>query len=348
MSASRQDQQGAAVVEHKSVHDAPTSVSAVPEITERVVVRRGAFHDPVTLMEASRAARAVPGSVHVAVGMVEPLKTVILAQRFRYAMPDGWLGPNDLLIALRTDGEEALDTALDVIDRSLASRVGERQVRDIGPYVFGGDHDGVRVERVGWSVAEPGTQADLLARLAGRAERIAAANAEARADSSAPARWWSGGEGARRAARDGRRADDRACGPADRLGGMCGPVRGACRRRDPRGAGRSRSRRADASVAGGAVEFAPCHEQGALGPMAGVISPRCRSVVSRTDPGNRAHCNFSEGHGQGAALRRLRPAGHRRAPLDGRGGRADPRRRPGEAALPARHPRHQRGRRADG
>src|SRR6476660_5470506 len=97
VSASRQDQQGAAVVEHnQSVHDAPTSGSAVPELIERGVVRRGAFHDPATLMEASRAARAVPGVVHVAVGMVEPLNTVILTQRFRYAMPDGWLGPNDL------------------------------------------------------------------------------------------------------------------------------------------------------------------------------------------------------------------------------------------------------------
>ena len=299
MSASRQDQQGAAVVEHKSVHDAPTSVSAVPEITERVVVRRGAFHDPVTLMEASRAARAVPGVVHVAVGMVEPLNTVILAQRFRYAMPDGWLGPNDLLIALRADGEEALDTALDVIERSLASRVGERQVRDIGPYVFGGDHDGVRVERVGWSVAEPGTQADLLARLAGRAERIAAANDEAvgRMQSARPL--VVGVAKARDVLPGMSPRTFLHAGPPIAWEDMSGPVRGAIAGAamlegladDPGDAMRRAER--------GEFEFAPGHERGALGPMVGVISASMPLwVIENATHGNRAHCNFSEGYGR--------------------------------------------------
>src|SRR3954453_10661537 len=85
-------------------------------MTERVVVRRGAFHDPMTLMEASRAARALPDVEHVAVGMVEPLNLVILSQRFGYRVAADGLGPNDLVIALRADGEEAADAALGVIE----------------------------------------------------------------------------------------------------------------------------------------------------------------------------------------------------------------------------------------
>src|SRR3954467_15205463 len=68
---------------------------------ERVVVRRGALHDPVTLMEASQAARPGACVEHVGVGMVEPLNMVIFQQRFGYAVDGGDLGPNDLVIAVR-------------------------------------------------------------------------------------------------------------------------------------------------------------------------------------------------------------------------------------------------------
>src|SRR3954470_23599074 len=89
-------------------------------MNERVVVRRGAFHDPVTLMEASRAARALPDVEHVAVGMVAPLNLVILSQRFGYPVAAGGLGPKDLVIALRADGEAAAYAALGVIDQCLS------------------------------------------------------------------------------------------------------------------------------------------------------------------------------------------------------------------------------------
>jgi hypothetical protein len=48
----------------------------------------------------------------------------------------------------------------------------------------------------------------------------------------------------------------------------------------------------------GEFEFAPGHEHGALGPMAGVISASMPLwVVENDDRGNRAHCTFSEGMG---------------------------------------------------
>jgi hypothetical protein len=48
----------------------------------------------------------------------------------------------------------------------------------------------------------------------------------------------------------------------------------------------------------GEFEFAPGHERGALGPMAGVISASMPVwVVENTAHGNRVHCTFSEGLG---------------------------------------------------
>src|SRR5689334_1193004 len=157
----------------------PPGAGRTPEggrLTERVVVRRGAFHDPATLMEASRAARALPDVEHVAVGMVEPLNLAILSQRFGYPVAADGLGPNDLVIALRADGEAAAEAALGVIEQCLAARAGEREVLDVGPFRLGGDRGAERVDRVRWQVAEPGCGAELLERLTRRAGRIAAAN----------------------------------------------------------------------------------------------------------------------------------------------------------------------------
>src|SRR3954447_16735492 len=118
------------------------AASAASVLVERVLVRRGSFHDPLTLMEASEAARALAGVGHVAVGMVEPLNMVILTQRFGYAVAADGLGPNDLVIAVRAEDEAAADAAVAAIDAHLAAHAGEREVLDVGAYVFGGDGAG--------------------------------------------------------------------------------------------------------------------------------------------------------------------------------------------------------------
>ena len=53
-------------------------------MVERVVVRRGAFHDPVTLMAAGEEARSAEGVEHVAVGMGDPLNLTIIRARHGY------------------------------------------------------------------------------------------------------------------------------------------------------------------------------------------------------------------------------------------------------------------------
>ncbi len=56
---------------------------------------------------------------------------------------------------------------------------------------------------------------------------------------------------------------------------------------------------AEAMVAQGEIEFAPCHEHDAVGPMAGVISPSMLVYeVENITHGNRAYSNLNEGYGK--------------------------------------------------
>jgi hypothetical protein len=80
---------------------------------------------------------------------------------------------------------------------------------------------------------------------------------------------------------------------------MCGPMRGAIV-----GAilyeGWARDPEAAATLAAqGEIELAPCHHRGAVGPMAGVISPSMPVwIVLNREHGNRAFCNLNEGLGK--------------------------------------------------
>jgi FdrA protein len=84
---------------------------------ERVVVRRGAYHDSVTLMLVSREAAAEEGAETVSVAMATPLNVDLIAGQGFELPPD--LAPNDLVIAIRAADEEAV---LAAIDRALARR----------------------------------------------------------------------------------------------------------------------------------------------------------------------------------------------------------------------------------
>ena len=80
---------------------------------------------------------------------------------------------------------------------------------------------------------------------------------------------------------------------------MCGPMQGAIV-----GAILYEGWAADASGAlklarGGEVKFAPCHHHGAVGPMAGIISPSMPVwIVRNATAGNRAYSNLNEGLGK--------------------------------------------------
>jgi FdrA protein len=84
---------------------------------ERVIVRRGAYHDSVTLMLVSREAASEEGAETVSVAMATPLNVDLIAGQ-GFEMPSD-LAPNDLVIAIRADDDEPV---LAAIDRALAQR----------------------------------------------------------------------------------------------------------------------------------------------------------------------------------------------------------------------------------
>jgi FdrA protein len=87
-------------------------------MTERVIVRRGAYYDSVTLMLVSRAASSE--GQDVSVGMATPLNLELLTGQ-GFTLDDD-LGPNDLVIAVRADDEAAADEAVEAVDRELAAK----------------------------------------------------------------------------------------------------------------------------------------------------------------------------------------------------------------------------------
>ena len=80
---------------------------------------------------------------------------------------------------------------------------------------------------------------------------------------------------------------------------MCGPMRGAIIGAILYEQWAENPEQAEAVAQSGEVDFAPCHHHGAVGPMAGVISPSMPLwVVVNTDGSNRAFSNFNEGLGK--------------------------------------------------
>ena len=87
---------------------------------EHVEVRRGAYHDSVTLMQASRAVAAVDGVGDALVAMATELN-LELAAGMGFTVPDG-VGPNDLLVALRADDDQRVAAGLAALTAALTAR----------------------------------------------------------------------------------------------------------------------------------------------------------------------------------------------------------------------------------
>ena len=73
-------------------------------MTERVVVRRGAYHDSVTLMQVSRQAEGLPGVAAAAAVAATPVNLELLARQ-GFAVDPAGLGPSDLVVCVRAADE---------------------------------------------------------------------------------------------------------------------------------------------------------------------------------------------------------------------------------------------------
>ena len=88
-------------------------------------------------------------------------------------------------------------------------------------------------------------------------------------------------------------------GPPIAWENMCGPQQGAITGAILYEGWADSLEAAEKMAASGKVTLEPCHHHGAVGPMAGIISPSMPVwVVENTDRGNRAYCNLNEGLGK--------------------------------------------------
>jgi hypothetical protein len=88
-------------------------------------------------------------------------------------------------------------------------------------------------------------------------------------------------------------------GPPIAWADMCGPQQGAITGAILYEGWAGSLEAAERLAASGGVALEPCNEHGAVGPMAGIISPSMPVwVVENTDRGNRAYCNLNEGLGK--------------------------------------------------
>src|SRR4029450_12530170 len=89
----------------------------------RVEVRRGTYHDSVTLMQVSRQAEQLPGVAAAAVAVATPVNLALLARQGFAGDPAG-LGPSDLVVCVRAADEETADRAMEQVAALLAGASG--------------------------------------------------------------------------------------------------------------------------------------------------------------------------------------------------------------------------------
>jgi hypothetical protein len=267
---------------------------------ERVVVRRGVHHDPVAVMVAATAARSIDGVDHVAAGMVDPLNLLVIRVRHGYDLAaHGELSPGDLVIAVRAETEETADHAVDILERSLADNRGDRQVVDVGRYVFAGARRGRDIERVSWRPATRPEPVAALSQLEPHAERIAEAN-DVVVRRMQEARPVVVGVGTAGELLPGMTPHTFLhAGPPIDWPDMSGPLRGAIIGAALFEGLASTAEEAVQKAKSGQFEFAPGHERAALGPMAGVITSSMPMWIVENDAHhNRTYCSLNEGLGR--------------------------------------------------
>jgi hypothetical protein len=80
---------------------------------------------------------------------------------------------------------------------------------------------------------------------------------------------------------------------------MCGPMRGGVIGALLYEGMAKTAREAQALAASGAIEYSPCHEHAAVGPMAGIVSPSMPVFIVRNEEcGNTAYATMNEGLGK--------------------------------------------------
>ncbi|MCU1671320.1 MAG: sucD [Blastococcus sp.] len=98
----------------------PSAAPPVPSGARSVTLRSGVYADSVKLMQVSRDVAALAGVTGVLVAMATPLN-LELATNMGLA-PEAPTSPEQLLIAIRAEDEDALASAVAAVDAALAAR----------------------------------------------------------------------------------------------------------------------------------------------------------------------------------------------------------------------------------
>jgi hypothetical protein len=209
------------------------------------------------------------------------------------------LSPGDLVIAIRAGTEETADRAVDTLERYLADNRGDRQVVDVGRYVFVGERRGRDMERVSWRPATRPEPVAALSQLESHAERIAEAN-DVVVQRMQEARPLVVGVGTAGELLPGMTPHTFLhAGPPIDWPDMSGPLRGAIIGAALFEGLASNAEEAVHKAESGQFEFAPGHERTALGPMAGVITSSMPMWIVENDAHhNRTYCSLNEGLGR--------------------------------------------------
>jgi len=116
-------------------------------MTTHVELRRGAYHDSVSLMQVSRSVAGTDGVAAAQVAMATELNVDVL-RGMGFDVP-AEAGPNDLVVAIRADDADGLDAGLAAVTDALAA------LRGTGDSGSGGD-DEVAPRTLGSSAARAG------------------------------------------------------------------------------------------------------------------------------------------------------------------------------------------------
>ena len=90
-------------------------------MTDYVEVRRGAYHDSVSLMQVSRTVQQAPGMQAALIAMGTPLNVDVLAGMGLSAPAS--CGPNDLLVGLRAETDSGIAAGLAALEAALVALV---------------------------------------------------------------------------------------------------------------------------------------------------------------------------------------------------------------------------------
>lgn len=173
---------------------------------------------------------------------------------------------------------------------------------NVGAPLFRGELERQRIPcaQVDWKPAAGGNLAliEALDRLAERPER-AAANRETAERIKRSQAVWIGMDLALNVVPGMTPATILHAGPPIRYEAMCGPMQGAVQGALIYEGLAESTGEADRLARSGRITFAPCHEHGCVGPMAGIISPSMPvHIVENRTYGNRSYSNVNEGLGK--------------------------------------------------